>query len=111
MTRATVIQECIDHLRGQPGRNAIRALKRLLAETGQQTPAADHDQQVVKVWQLNGMADWRAMADRCQGAMLSADSCGRRDVADDYALLYLIARRQAWESEHAAQSIQQEDAQ
>lgn len=105
--REAVIRECIEHLRGQPGRNAIRALKRLLAES---CPSHDpdhghdrHEEAVVKLWQLDGMADWSGMASRCQGAMLCADSLGRRSEGDDYAQLFLVARRAALDDTSSAQ--------
>lgn len=109
MTRAAVIQECIDHLRGQPGRNAIRALKALAS--GVDIDAAHRarlDAALEKIWGLKGGEDWSDMAQRCQGAMLYADAIGRQAEADEYALLYLIARRHAWASEHAAQPLQQQ---
>lgn len=103
MTRADIIQECIDHLRGQPGRNAVRALKRLqsAALIPPTAPHPEHEEILVKIWQLNGMGDPAGMAARCQGAMLCADSLGRREEGDDYALLYLVARRLAWEDSAA----------
>ena len=99
MSRDAVIRECIDHLRGQPGRNAIRALKTLLSDSGavDLATAARLDAAVAKIWTLNGGEDWREMAQRCQGAMFYADAIGRRHEADSFGLLYLIAQRMSWE--------------
>lgn len=113
--RERVIQECIDHLRGQPGRNAIRALKALGG--GADIDAAHRarlDAALEKIWGLNGGEDWAAMAARCQGAMLYADAIGRQAEADEYALLHLIARRMAWVTSAAQlppQPVQQQVAQ
>lgn len=113
--RERIIQECIDHLRGQPGRNAIRALKALA--TGVDIEAAHRarlDDALEKIWGLKGGADWSDMAQRCQGAMLYADAIGRQAEADEYALLHLIARRMAWAASAAQltpQPVQQQVAQ
>jgi hypothetical protein len=100
--KARVIRECIEHLKGQPGRNAVRALKRLLIEQPNAVDVApsvcQHEDMIVKVWKLNGGEDYDGMASRCQGAMFAADLFGHRAEGDDYALLYLLARGMAWDA-------------